>query len=438
MYNEERGQMEYMGFTGFDEEIASYARIPDRPYVIFSRNGVPLKVSTSAYILLHSQAHGWSLKRLADDLNCVREGSPVCANDLQTAMEHLGAKLEPFENKRARRLPWGFWLRFTLLSARVVQTLSGRLTFFFSPRSLFGAALLLFVSLLVLARSIHTLPPASPWEFWTAYFLFLLSTVFHELGHAAAASRFGVRPREIGVALYLIYLVFYTDVTASWRLEPKRRTVVDLGGPYFQAIAAAILTVLFWATGFRAFLLAVFMIGLSLAMSVNPVFKFDGYWMLADMLNVERLDRVPVLVFRNMWERMRGKSATPLPYSGVRLVVLILYSFVAAGVWIAFVYGVLPGSIRTAETMITDSRRVIMQITAGERLEWASIASWALSLLILVSAARILYSLILSMVKLLRRGFENHSSRLAREQVKVEHHSNPNIQPEAQSNAVAD
>src|SRR5687768_1940943 len=49
--------------------------------------------------------------------------------------------------------------------------------------------------------------------------LTILSAGFHEFGHAAAATYGGARPGAMGAGLYLVWPVFYTDVTDAYRLD---------------------------------------------------------------------------------------------------------------------------------------------------------------------------------------------------------------------------
>lgn len=47
----------------------------------------------------------------------------------------------------------------------------------------------------------------------------LLSSFFHELGHASACKYFEVKHGGIGFGLYLNFPVLYTDVTEVWKLN---------------------------------------------------------------------------------------------------------------------------------------------------------------------------------------------------------------------------
>ena len=65
--------------------------------------------------------------------------------------------------------------------------------------------------------------------------LMVTSAAFHELGHAAACRYGGAEPGAIGVGVYLVFPVFYTDVTDSYRLGRAGRVRTDLGGLYFNS-----------------------------------------------------------------------------------------------------------------------------------------------------------------------------------------------------------
>ena len=59
-------------------------------------------------------------------------------------------------------------------------------------------------------------------------FFMLLSSFFHELGHASACKYFGLNHGGIGFGLYLNFPIFYTDVTSVWKLTRKQRLTMPL------------------------------------------------------------------------------------------------------------------------------------------------------------------------------------------------------------------
>jgi putative peptide zinc metalloprotease protein len=113
--------------------------------------------------------------------------------------------------------------------------------------------------------------------------LMLVSTVFHELGHAVALRYGGGRARGIGVGLYLIYPAFYTDVTDSYRLGRWARLRTDLGGVYFHLVFALGLIALTWVSGQQFLLFVVLLIDVVVLYQFIPFVRLDGYWALADL-----------------------------------------------------------------------------------------------------------------------------------------------------------
>jgi putative peptide zinc metalloprotease protein len=113
--------------------------------------------------------------------------------------------------------------------------------------------------------------------------LMIAAAVFHELGHAAALAYGGGRARGIGAGLYLVYPVFYTDVTDGYRLGRWARLRTDLGGFYFHLIFALGLVALAIGTGEDLPLFTVMVIDLSIIRQCLPFVRMDGYWALADL-----------------------------------------------------------------------------------------------------------------------------------------------------------
>lgn len=125
-----------------------------------------------------------------------------------------------------------------------------------------------------------------------ALLLFVLayaSLAFHEFGHAAACRYGGGKPGAIGVGLYVVWPVFYTDVTDSYRFDKRGRLRTDLGGIYFNFIFAVALAGLYLATGFEPLLLAVLSQHLLVLDQFLPWLRLDGYYVVADLVGVADL-----------------------------------------------------------------------------------------------------------------------------------------------------
>ncbi len=122
-----------------------------------------------------------------------------------------------------------------------------------------------------------------------------LVKVVHELGHAYTATRFGCRVPTIGVAFMVMVPVLYSDVSDSYRLSSKRKRVaIAAAGVVAELGLAAVATVL-WAflpdgtLRSMAFVVATSSWIMSLTVNLNPLMRFDGYYLLADGLGLPNL-----------------------------------------------------------------------------------------------------------------------------------------------------
>lgn len=117
----------------------------------------------------------------------------------------------------------------------------------------------------------------------------------HELGHAFTATRFGCRVPSMGVCFLVMFPVLYTDVTDAWRLRDRReRLFIGGAGVAVELIIACFATFLwtFLPDGiFRSLAFSLATVGwvLSLAINLNPLMRFDGYYLFADALGIDNL-----------------------------------------------------------------------------------------------------------------------------------------------------
>ncbi len=145
----------------------------------------------------------------------------------------------------------------------------------------------------------------------------VLSAGFHEFGHAAAARRGGAVPGVMGAGVYLVWPAFYTDVTDSYRLGRVGRVRTDLGGLYFNAITALVVSGVWWVSGYDAWLLVVATQILQMIRQLTPLVRFDGYHVLADLTGVPDLfHRIkPTLLGALPWNWRKAESQVLKPWA---------------------------------------------------------------------------------------------------------------------------
>ncbi|MET0266217.1 MAG: hypothetical protein ABW202_11425, partial [Duganella sp.] len=254
-------------------------------------------------------------------------GSPVCEAALEAAyLSHGGTPLPAAQLVAQARnaLPAAlfadaapstgrahpFTISLQLLSPRHAGAVSSRLAWLFTP-ALAWPLVALFIAL-----HACTLPEAMRTAHmdWSGGVgaqltgLLLLSGLIHELGHSAACRYFGCTHGAIGFGLYLIFPAWYADVSKAWRLAPRQRAVVDLGGVYFQALLLIGIDLYALASGSALAYKLTWLITFTMLFTLNPVFKFDGYWLLSDLSGLHNLHRQVRSAAARLLLRLLGRA----------------------------------------------------------------------------------------------------------------------------------
>ena len=162
--------------------------------------------------------------------------------------------------------------------------------------------------------------------------LVIVAGVFHELGHASALRYGGGRARGIGFGFYLIWPALYTDTSDAYRLPRWARVRVDLGGFYFHALFALAVVGLALVTGWDFLLLTVLLINLEvLRQLLFPFVRFDGYWLLADLIGVRDLYSHigPFLRTMGFGSRLRAGGPKLKPWAGRVFAAYLAFAAVA-------------------------------------------------------------------------------------------------------------
>ena len=127
------------------------------------------------------------------------------------------------------------------------------------------------------------------------YLIRLAIGICHEIAHGVTCYHFGGRRIKIGAGLYYLAPVFVCDTSAAWLIEKKRnRILVSLAGPLCQMVFGACGAVLFMLplphlVRLAAVILIVVGYGENLLTDFNPLLRYDGYYILADLLELPNL-----------------------------------------------------------------------------------------------------------------------------------------------------
>ncbi|MEP3932236.1 MAG: peptidase M50, partial [Rhodopirellula bahusiensis] len=194
-----------------------------------------------------------------------------------------------------------FWIKMPIPGASsLLQQLSRGLGFVFSTPMLFMGVLIIAAALFglssrwseFLAGASSIFDPSNwAWLLFTAIGLKLV----HELGHAIACHRSGGSVREAGLVWVLMTPLAYVDVSSCWRLPSRwSRIGVAAAGMFVEGLVAS-LAIAGWLLCedemFRWWCHHVILTaGLStILFNANVLMRFDGYFMLSDLIDVPNL-----------------------------------------------------------------------------------------------------------------------------------------------------
>jgi putative peptide zinc metalloprotease protein len=161
--------------------------------------------------------------------------------------------------------------------------------------------------------------------------------IVHELAHGLFCQRFGGQVREAGVVFILFFPIPYVDVTSCWGFPCKwRRIAVSAAGMYVELFLAALATIGWSLTNDEVFKFHLFNIMLvgsltTLLFNANFLMRFDGYYMLSDLVEIPNLARLGQQYLHYLGKRyLLGMKLRPDRYSRGHSLLIKVYGVMAA------------------------------------------------------------------------------------------------------------
>ena len=186
----------------------------------------------------------------------------------------------------------------------------------------------------------------------------------HEFAHCFACKRFGQKQGTGGEVhvLGIMFLVFmplpYMDASSAWAFRSKwHRVVVGAAGMFVELFCAAIAVVV-WsnvAPGSLAHMVSYNVIFIasvtSLLFNGNALLRFDGYYILSDLLEIPNLwnrsrEYIYYLVKRYVWNARRPRCPSQSPseklwLTGYAIASVVYRAFIVVAI-LLFVAGAVP------------------------------------------------------------------------------------------------
>jgi len=179
------------------------------------------------------------------------------------------------------------------------------------------------------------------------FFALAASKSFHEFGHAYTTKRFGLRVSSMGLMWMMIFPFFYTDTTESWKLESRKKRIAIGAAGVLAEMQLAVLATLLWtvlpdgALRYACFYLATAAWIATLAINLSPFLRWDGYWVLSDLVGIqnmrERANNITKWWFGRMIMGFNDPNPVILPEKKVKFCIVfsILAWFYRVGIFLA-------------------------------------------------------------------------------------------------------
>jgi putative peptide zinc metalloprotease protein len=125
----------------------------------------------------------------------------------------------------------------------------------------------------------------------------VLTKLIHEFAHAYTAKMYGLHVPRMGVAFLIFFPCLYCDTTDAWNLAGRRQRMAIAGAGIMAEAALAIFSTYVWYFSKPGLLnsLAFYQMSASFVSTIlfngNPLLKFDGYFILIDLLDTPNLQQ---------------------------------------------------------------------------------------------------------------------------------------------------
>ncbi|RPI83236.1 MAG: hypothetical protein EHM42_08605, partial [Planctomycetaceae bacterium] len=165
-----------------------------------------------------------------------------------------------------------------------------------------------------------------------------ISKIVHELAHAVTCRLCGGECPQIGVLLLLLAPCLYCDVSDAWLLPGKwARILISAAGIIAEVVIAGGCFLFWWFTvpgilNSLALALAVVCSVNTLLLNGNPLLRYDGYYMLSDLVDEPNLSRKG----SEFWTRVAERAVLGIESAGAsagtvrRPVLVAVYGALAA------------------------------------------------------------------------------------------------------------
>jgi putative peptide zinc metalloprotease protein len=244
------------------------------------------------------------------------------------------------------------------------------------------------------------------------YLALILIKTLHEFGHSFAVRRFGGEVHTMGIMFLIFNPLPYMDATAAWAFRSKwKRVLVGAAGMITEVFVAAC-AVFVWANTGPGVINALaynmmFIASVSTVLfNINPLLRFDGYYILSDLLDIPNLHAQASQHLRHLVERyVFGYKKSQSPAAGfsesfwltVFGILSGLYKLIVFTTILLFVadrfllLGILMALVCAVTWVMVPLIRLVQYLASSPRLERTRLRAVVVCLVGIVGTASLLY-----------------------------------------------
>src|SRR5713226_9609676 len=218
---------------------------------------------------------------------------------------------------------------------RTLERLLPYLRWMYTPYFVAFSAFLFFVMGVILAYDwtrvrqdtieFYTFSHKTAYDIWIFWFLLFIVIGIHEFGHGLTCKYFGGEVPQMGFMLIYFGPAFFTDTTDMHVFDrTSKRMWTIFAGLWIEMVICALATLVWYFSspgsfigdlGYKTLLLT----GVSgLIFNLNPLMKYDGYYALAQYLEVDNM-REDSFAYLKLWlEKVLLRQDVELPAASKR------------------------------------------------------------------------------------------------------------------------
>ncbi|MBL1217430.1 MAG: hypothetical protein D8M59_08030 [Planctomycetes bacterium] len=264
------------------------------------------------------------------DLLCQLQFYGLLKNELPIDAQRLGERFDSIKERKfqERSGRYVFWTIPLINPEWILEKYANVARAVFSPTGLVLLLVLLFFAIRAIIPRSDELFSAfnniiAPQNIIWLSLSFICLKVIHEFGHGFACKAYGGRVTEMGLFFMIVLPIPFCDATASWGFPNKwHRIIVSLGGMMVE-LAVACIAAFVWAYTPAGALIHTIAYNVMFIASVatilfnlNPLLRYDGYYILADLLEIPNLAVRSQELLKYLTKRyafgLKGEKTPPL------------------------------------------------------------------------------------------------------------------------------